>query len=476
MNAYQLGRCLGDITPHAFKSFYLRQHLDLLDSQPAVKFDGRTNRDPAIPVVAHKAGTNCLATDQNGRFLVSGGADTSIKLWNLEAKHIQAANTIGIQQPAALETVHSPAASISKATANGHSHGITSISIYPFDPEPTTLLTTSYDQSFLLSQITPTSLQPVHKFTLDFTVYTHATNPSPTSATLIAVGTSHPAPRLIDLRTALATHTLPGHSGAIYSLVWHPTREHVLFSSSADGRILVFDIRRATPAYASFDSDDSLGVPDRPALDFASRAHSAPITGIVLNHDGSKLISASHDQRIRVWDVASGRNDLVHFGARIRNGREGELKPTLAPPLTTTGPEVLLWPNDDGKGEIFMHEIREGGLVRVLQTKNVVRVENKGAGGKSVAKLTSGGRINSLVFRDVENRDGLGGALEMFSAHGDGRICAWTIPDDDEDDRVAEIERDLTEEESHAEKSRKRKRDLIEGLVQGLTKRPVTFS
>ena len=479
MNAYELGRCLGDITPHAFKTFYLRQHLDSLDHQEDIKFDGRTTPDPTVPATAHKAGTNCLATDQTGRCLVSGGAETSIKLWDLENKHTEPANTIGVQRSTSFETIHAPKASISKATPNAHSHSITSLSIYPFDPDPTTLLTTSYDQSLLLTQITPTSLQPVHKFPLDFTVYTHATNPLPSSSALIAVGTSHPAPRLIDLRTALATHTLPGHSGAIYSLAWHPKREHILFSSSADGRILVFDIRRATPAFASFDSDDSLGVPHRPALDFAARAHAGLITGITLSSDGSKLISAGHDQRIRVWDVATGRNDLVHFGPRIRNSREGELNPVLVPRRATvgSGPEVLLWPNDDGKGEILMHEIREGRLLRVLQTKNLVKVEKKGVGGKSVAKLTSGGRINSLVFRGIENRDGLGGALEMFSAHGDGRICAWSTPDgDDGEESEEEIERDLTAEETHAEKSRKRKRDLIEGLVQGLTKRPVTFS
>ena len=162
------------------------------------------------------------------------------------------------------------------------------------------------------------------------------------------------------------------------------------------------------------------------------------------------------------------------------------------------GKEVLFWPNDDGRGETFMHEIREGTMLRVLKTKNIVQaaVQTKGkrgkagVGGAAVNRLTSGGRINSLAFRPVQSEEGLGGALEMYSAHGDGRICAWTpkvlgsLDDDAGSDEEAEDtgsedggpQKKKTQEELNAEKSRKRKRDLIEGLVEGLTKRPVTFS
>lgn len=250
--------------------------------------------------------------------------------------------------------------------------------------------------------------------------------------------------------------------------------------------------------------DDSIGVvrSGRANIDYIARAHEAPITGVVFNNDGSKLISASQDQRLRVWDVAMGRNDLVHFGQRIRNNREGELKPVFAPTgVTGLGPgkELLFWPNDDGRGEVFMHEMSEGTMLRVWKTKNIVQagVQTKrkrgraGVGGAAVSRLTSGGRINSLAFRPVQSEGGLGGALEMYSAHGDGRICAWMSSvqeglDEDErsdedmegtpSDDEAVPRRKKTQEALAAEKSRKRKHELIEGLVEGLTKRPVTFS
>ncbi|KAK5943775.1 hypothetical protein PMZ80_004784 [Knufia obscura] len=505
MNAFHLGRCLGDITTPLFQRYYLRRQLDSLEHSTSIVFDSRPTSQreddsSSQAAIAHKAGTNCIAIDQTaGRYLISGGADTSIRLWDLEAhpKHSDHENEDSENDP------YLPLSTISKATPNSHSHSITSLSIYPFDPTPTTLLTTSYDHSLLLTSITPSTLQPLHKFPLDFTTYTHAISPMPGASPLVAVGTAHPAPRLIDLRTALATHSLPGHTGAIYSLAWHPTKEHILVSSSTDGRILVFDIRRATPAFASFDMDDSIGVVDslRASMDYTARAHESPITGILFSHDGRKLISASQDQRIRVWDVASGRNDLVHFGPRIRNSREGELKPVLAPTGTNgmkPSQELVFWSNDDGRGEIFMHEMNEGTMLRVLKTKNVVQAAVKtkgkrgkaGVGGNAVSRLTSGGRINSLAFRPVQSEEGLGGAVEMYSAHGDGRICAWAPNvleglDVEEGDQAEQTgsgsddeapRRKKTKDEVDAEKSRKRKRDLIEGLVEGLTKRPVTFS
>lgn len=502
MNTLHLARCLGDIATPSFQRYWFRRQLESLDQDLSVCFNRRalsTEDDggPSGPVVAHKAGTNCIAIDQTvGRYLISGGADTFIRLWDLE--------TPPVDPPANRHTpTYHPLASISRGTKGSHTHSITSLSIYPHDPTPQTLLTTSYDQSLLLTCITPTSLEPLHSFPLDFTVYTHAVSPHPSQA-LVAVGTSHPAPRLIDLRTALATHTLPGLNGAIYSLAWHPRREHILVSSSTDGRILAFDIRRATPAFASFSLDDSLGVTDpanhaRAHLDYSHRAHEAPITGILFTPAGDKLISAAQDQRIRIWDVASGKSDLVHFGPRIRNSRDGELKPALAPPGTAGGTglkpghDLLFWPNDDARGEILVHELREGTLVKTLKTKSVAQTVTAAAsvttarGIRARASYTGTGRnttthnplhgpkINALSFRPAP-------AVQLFSAHVDGRICTWLPASPADADSDSDGDGGSDTEDQHgdtdaveAAASRKRKRALIDGLVEGLTGRRVTF-
>lgn len=318
-------------------------------------------------------------------------------------------------------------------------------------------------------------MTPVHTFELIDTPYTHSLSPLATSAALIAVGTAHPAVKLLDLRTGLATHTLPGHNNAIFSVCWSPSSEHILASASADGRVLFFDVRRAHSAFACLDHDDALGVltphsassyQPRPALDWNARAHNGPVTGVRWVDSGRKLVTCGHDQRIRVWDAATGKNELVHFGPRIRHQRNGEFNPLSLPVgCGKAGAGTLFWANDESKGEIFVMDMSEGTMLRILRTPGVSRSTQKGA---NLGKVTSGGRINSMAWRVRADSDT---GLELYSGHGDGSIHCWRgVPPEDQ-----ELEDQVTANEE-VERKRKRKRDLLDGLVDGLTKTSVKFT
>ncbi|KAK4937816.1 hypothetical protein LTR10_021619 [Elasticomyces elasticus] len=510
MNQLHLARCVGTISSPSFRQHHNESLIDSLAHDKSIAFTyTRSDPDPSdddtskSPAIAHQAGVNCLAIDHNeGRYLLSGGADSTVRLWDLEERETPSHSSDSLN----LRT-YTPKASLTRGTPSSHTHALTSISIYPFDPTPSTLLTTSYDKTLKVTAITPTSLTPIHSFDLDFIPWTHALSPLPDSSPLIAVGTAHPAIRLLDLRSGLSTHSLSGPNGAIYTLAWSPRQSHILASGSADGKVLFFDIRRANAAFASLDQDDAIGViGEFPStglgarnlhLDFSVLAHNGPVTSIQWTPTGEKLVTAGHDQRIRVWDAATGRNDLVHFGPRIRNERQGELKPLISPLGThAPGRESLFWPNDDGRGMLFQHHLREGHLLRILRTEGVKLAEvqaakrNRGGGGagtSNVARLTSGGRINAMLWR-VNAPTGNG--IEMYSAHGDGRICAW-VPtsrgvEDDEDGKVVggdstgpaqQMTTNVTvAPPDDAETRRKRKRELIGDLVEGLTRRPMPFS
>ncbi|KIW17807.1 hypothetical protein PV08_05002 [Exophiala spinifera] len=506
MNQHRLAQRLGALSTASF----CRDHNSILLNSLAhskninfsyTKSEATSSTDAPI---AHQAGVNCLTIDQNeGRYLISGGADSAIRLWDLE-------------EAQGSSSTYTPLATLLRGASSSHTHSLTSLSIYPFDPTPTTLVSTSYDKTLKLTTITPNSLTPVHTFDLDFIPYTHALSPLPDSSPLIAVGTAHPAIRLLDLRSGLSTHSLSGPNGAIYSLCWSPRASHVLCSGSTDGKVLFFDIRRANASFASLDLDDAVGVigeipstglgarPSNLHIDFNAVAHNGPVTSIQWTPSGDKLVTAGHDQRIRVWDAASGRNDLVHFGPRIRNERQGELKALISPPGTCLpGRESLFWPNDDGRGMIFQHHLREGNMLRILRTEGVkiaeVQASNKrnrtgaggggrGVGSSNVSRLTSGGRINSMVWRVGAP---LGEGIEMYTAHGDGRICAWQPIAKDADDEEVDVDvgagskkpaiwtaagnvsDDVDGAVDEAERRRKRKRDLLGDLVQGLAKKPM---
>ncbi|KPI46084.1 DNA excision repair protein ckn1 [Cyphellophora attinorum] len=340
----------------------------------------------------------------------------------------------------------------------------------------------------MLTSITPTSLQPVHSFNLDHAVHTHAISPIPSTSPLVAAGTSHPTIRLLDLRSGLATHSLAGHNGAVYALAWSPIDEHILASGATDGRVFFFDIRRANAVFASLDLDDAIGVSlkDRnrlggrtgELLNFSAQAHSGPVTSVQwTSHPHDKIVTAGHDQRIRVWDAASGRNELVHFGPRLKNARMGNFGPLLASAGYCSKPvnEVLLWANDDSKGDISVFGLREGDVRGTKQTGGVLkgRVAKESEGDR----LRGRGRINAMVWREGDDSQAKNG-LEMLSAHGDGTVGVWRVPELDGSVDVgvgvlkaANGEEDVNADEEDDERpKKKRKKQDFNALVEGLTK------
>src|SRR5689334_3497869 len=97
MNQLHLGLRLGSNSPQVFRRTHNETLIASLAHQPNTSFvstkpgatssfaSGASERDGQE--VAHKAGVNCLAIDNNaGQYLASGGADATIRLWDLDAQ------------------------------------------------------------------------------------------------------------------------------------------------------------------------------------------------------------------------------------------------------------------------------------------------------------------------------------------------------------------------------------------------------
>lgn len=394
--------------------------------------------------------------------MISGGADPSIHLWDLESRGSD------------LNHIHRACASVRKSShKDAHTHAITSLSIYPFDPVPTTIFSTSHDGTLKLSALRSPEITPVHTFNLDCTPYAHSFSSQPGSTLLVAVGTSEQSVRLVDLRSGLATQGLPGHTGAILSVSWAPHRPHLLASGSVDNRVIIFDVRRGghNSAIATLDMDDPVGLiapgsgaapasfESRPAFSRHARAHNGPVTGVRWTSNGSHIVTTGQDSRIRVWDAGTGANTLAHFGPRVRNSSTSHLAeraPLLIPKgFTGPGQETLLWANfneQDDRGEIFMFELREGTFIKRLRVPGLM---GRSQVARGWASALSGARINDLAWR---GNGASGEGLELFSAHGDGTIRSWVSrePDDEPD-----------EEEEAEMADRKRKRKILDELYKG---------
>ena len=391
--------------------------------------------------------------------MISGGADPSIHLWDLESRSSD------------LDHVHRSCATVSKTShPDAHTHAITSLSIYPFDPVPSTIFSTAHDGTLKLSALQQPAITPVHTFNLDCTPHAHSFSSQPGSTLLVAVATSERPVRLVDLRSGLATHGLPGHTASVLSVAWAPHRPYLLASGSVDNRVIIFDVRRGghNSAIATLDMDDPVGLvrpestsastESRLAYSRHARAHNGAVTGVRWTSNGSHIVTAGQDSRIKVWDAATGANTLVHFGPRVRNSASSHLAeraPLLIPKgFTAPGQETLIWPNfqeQDDRGELFMFGLREGTLIKRL------RVPGLTTGSQSRGRSTAltAARINDLIWR---GNGASGEGVEMFSAHGDGTIRSWVSQEPD-------AEPDETEEMEMA--NRKRKRDVLDQIYEG---------
>lgn len=399
--------------------------------------------------------------------MISGGADSSVKVWDLESR---------IQGPS---HTFRPFVAAAKGThPQLHSYGLTSLSIYPFDPVPTRIITTSYDETLKLMQLSDAAITPVQTHNLGSKIYCHSVSPLPSMNQVIAAGTTSPCVRLVELRTRLDVQKLLGHTGPVLSVAWSPKHAHIVASASTDNRVLFHDIRRGGPGsiLGSLDLDDPIGVTGfsidnyggREPYDPKARAHDGPVNFVRWTEDGRYIVTAGHDDRIRLWNADNGRNELVHFGPRIRVSRCDEA-PLLLPPAGM-GPRtegVFFWPNDEYKGEIFELDYVQGKLGRVLKTPGLAR---------TVASLTSNphrkktsGRINALAWR---HNGSTGAGMEMYSAHGDGKIRVWgSRTQEDADQDVLDREDMEIKVADH-----KRKRDILDEIGAGLTEQRVRFT
>ncbi len=378
--------------------------------------------------------------------MLSGGAESSINLWDLES----AENTIS-------RCIYTPAAKASKAPS-AHKYGITHLSFYPFDS--LAFLSSSYDHT--LKIYATETLTPSASFDLDSIVYSHALSPI-ADHLLVACATQHPAVRLVDLRSGASVHSLVGHQGAVLSVAWSPRDEYILASGGSEGRVRLWDIRRSAGSLGVLDMDDSVGIGGEDGRGKNARArnhgkaHIGACNGVVWTEDGRHLVTAGHDERVRVWDVGVGANALSHFGPIIKNTHLSTLLPLL-PPRHISGSQLMLYPNEK---EILMFDLLEGTLLKRLRAPGVAVAQASGSAGQRNIR----NRVTSLAWRS--------GDVGMYSAHSDGVIRAWKPKTKEE----MQIEKDEAEDvDDDEDEGRKRKRQALDDVFRDLTRRKITFT
>lgn len=293
-------------------------------------------------------------------------------------------------------------------------------------------------------------------------VYSHALSPI-ADHLLVACATQHPAIRLVDLRSGANAHSLAGHQGAVLSVAWSPQDENILASGGSDGTVRLWDIRRSAGCLGVLDLEDSVGIGGEDGLGKNARrraqgkAHVGACNGVSWTDDGKYLVTAGHDERVRVWDIAIGANTLSHFGPVIQNMQFSTLLPILPPShLAPPGTQVMMYRNEK---EILMFDLFEGMLLKRLRVaRSGINQPVAAAGQRNIRS-----KVTSLAWR--------AGSIEMFSGHSDGIIRAW-MPRTREE---VEEEKAMQEGENGEDEDRKRKREALDEVFRDLTKQKITF-
>jgi DNA excision repair protein ERCC-8 len=479
MQARLLARETGDLSPRDFALAHTTELLRFFAPAPQHRFNGELAPDQQPTVVqdrphnirAHGAGVSSLAVDKfDGRLLISGGAEGNIKLWDLES----CANPHQVHTFRPVSTI---ARSTSEQRGSGHTHGITYLAFYPFDSNA--FLSSSYDKSLKLWSTERSTLSA--SFDLNATIYSHSTSPI-ADHLLVACATQHSHVRLVDLKSGSAVQALVAHGGPVLSTAWSPRHDHILATGHADGKVRVWDIRRAGGVLSLLDQEDSLGVvhkyrhavaaginPDQVTRFRASaRAHDEAVNGLQWTSGGNYIISSGLDDRIRVWDAATGANTLTSFGPLIQN-RHARTASIVVTPAGMSEREVLIWANDQ---EILLFHLRDGTLLTRLRSPGTINP----AGPRS--NELGRNRISSIVWRSTGGGRASTGPVmgggnstgAIYSAHLDGHIRAWApqIPGEEEDGD----EEDAGEDEE----VKKRKRKAVDSAYRSLMGTQITFT
>uniref|UniRef100_A0A8D0CXN0 DNA excision repair protein ERCC-8 n=1 Tax=Sander lucioperca TaxID=283035 RepID=A0A8D0CXN0_SANLU len=240
----------------------------------------------------HGNGINTIDIEAiEGRYMLSGGADGVIVVYDLE-------NYSGKLQYTFLL------------------HPLETVQWYPYDTGM--FVSSSFDKTMKVWDTE--TLKPAEVFQFEGNVYSHHLSPIARKHSLIAVGTKEPKIQLCDLKSGSRIHVLQGHRAEVLSVRWSPRYEHILATASADSKVKVWDVRRASGSLFTLDQHN--GDKSKASSEAVNTAHDGRVNGLCFTGDGLYLLTTGTDDRMRLWNSATGENTLVNYGKVCNESRK----------------------------------------------------------------------------------------------------------------------------------------------------------
>ncbi|XP_063776623.1 DNA excision repair protein ERCC-8 [Pseudophryne corroboree] len=291
----------------------------------------------------HENGINTLDIEPvEGRYMLSGGSDGIIVIYDLENLSKTASFTC------------KALSKVGKGHPDVHKFSVETVQWYPHD---TGLFTSSsFDKTLKIWDTN--SLQLAEVFQFNGNVYSHHLSPLATKHSLIAVGTESPKVQLCDLKSGSCSHILQGHRAEVLSVCWSPRYDYILATASADSKVKLWDVRKATGCLMTLDQHN--GEKSKASSESANTAHNGRVNGLCFTSDGLHLLTVGTDDRMRLWNSASGENTLVNYG-KVSNYSRKSIKFTVS---VGCSPDFVFVPYDS---TIVVYTIYSGEKISVLR-------------------------------------------------------------------------------------------------------------
>ncbi|XP_077203316.1 DNA excision repair protein ERCC-8 isoform X2 [Paroedura picta] len=300
------------------------------------------SKDKDVEII-HESGISTLDIEPvEGRYMLSGGSDGFIVLYDLE--------NCSRKQCYTCKAV----CSVGRSHPDMHKFSVETVQWYPHDTGMFT--SSSFDKTLKIWDTN--TLQPADEFNFEGTVYSHHMSPVATKHCLIAVGTKSSKVQLCDLKSGSCSHILQGHRQEVLAVSWSPRYEYILATASADSRVKLWDVRKASACLITLDQHN--GEKSKASSEAANTAHNGRVNGLCFTSDGLHLLTIGTDDRMRLWNSSSGENTLVNYGKVCNQSRKG-LKFTVSHGCS---PEFVFVPYSN---TIAIYTIYSGDLVTMLR-------------------------------------------------------------------------------------------------------------
>ncbi|CAG7845863.1 Uncharacterized WD repeat-containing protein alr2800, partial [Serendipita indica DSM 11827] len=244
------------------------------DDRTVRLWDVETGAQIGSPLEGHTDYVRSVAFSPDGQRIVSGSDDRTVRLWDVET---------GAQIGSPLE---------------GHTHYVRSVA---FSPDGQRIVSGSDDRTVRLWDV-ETGAQ-IGSPLEGHTHYVRSVAFSPDGQRIVS-GSDDRTVRLWDVETgAQIGSPLEGHTGSVNSVAFSPDGQRIV-SGSSDRTVRLWDVE--TGAQIGSPLEGHTGWKRAHRLDPRLKDIQAAVMSVAFSPDGQRIVSGSSDRTVRLWDVETG--------------------------------------------------------------------------------------------------------------------------------------------------------------------------